>query len=85
VRLSADLFNLTNRGNLYSNPDNSAFVNAVNCIPKAAPFAGNTCDPLTALPKPGDVNGLGGKYRTLDQISPGSTPFAAQFGVRFQF
>lgn len=84
VRLSADFFNLTNRGNLYSNPDNSAFVNAT-CAPKASPLAGNTCAPLAALPKPGDVNGLGGPYRTLDQISPGSTPFAAQFGVRFQF
>ncbi len=82
-RLSADFFNLTNRGNLYSNPDNSAFVNATCTLNTTQP--GNTCLPLTALPQPGDVNGLGGKYRTLDQISPGATPFAAQFGVRFQF
>jgi len=85
VRLSGDFFNLTNRGNLYSNPDNSAFVNATGCAAKPAPFAGNNCAPLTAIPTPGSVNGLGGSYRTLDQISPGSTPFAAQFGVRFQF
>ena len=26
VRLAADIFNVTNRGNLYSNPDNSGFV-----------------------------------------------------------
>jgi hypothetical protein len=83
IRLSGDFFNLTNRGNLYSNPDNSAFVNAT-CVSNA-PNPGNTCNALTAFPKPGDLNGVGGAYRTLDQISPGSTPFAAQFGVRFQF
>ena len=68
IRLIADIYNVTNRGNLYSNPDNSAFV------PPA----------LTAIPKQGDVFG-GTTYGVRDQISPGSTPFGAQFGVRFQF
>jgi hypothetical protein len=86
VRLTADVFNLTNASNLYSNPDHSAFVD-VSCVPNVAPVAGNTCAPLTAIPKPGDIslsNG-GTKYRTLDQLSPGASAFAAQFGVRFQF
>src|SRR5882672_11184505 len=65
IRLIADLYNVTNRGNLYSNPDNSAFVGPA----------------LTAIPTPGNTPG----YRLLDEISPGSTPFGAQFGVRFQF
>ena len=88
IRLSADLFNVTDASNLYSNPDHSAFVDQ--------PLAGCTyfpnsvslnCPALTALPKPGDIsqdNG-GTKYRTLDELAPGATPFAAQFGVRFQF
>ena len=42
------------------------------------------CNPLTAIPKRGQtINGVA--YGSLDEISPGSTPFAAQFGVRFQF
>ncbi len=69
IQLLADLFNLTNHGNLYSNPDNSAFVN----------------DQLTAVPQPGSVNLNGGKYRVLDQIAPGSTQFAAQLGFKFIF
>lgn len=68
IRLIADIYNVTNRGNLYSNPDNSAFVPAA----------------LTAIPKQGDVFS-GVTYGTRDQISPGSTPFGAQFGFRFQF
>ena len=87
VRLSADIYNLTNRDNLYSNPDNSAFINppggpaACTLIPGSA---SSICPFLTAIPKQGqNVNGL--QYGLLDEISPGSTPFAAQFGVRFQF
>ncbi len=83
VRLSADLFNITNSSNLYSDPDNSAFI-PLSCTPNAD-GVGNSCPTLTALPKPGDATGLGNTYRTLDQLSPGATSFAAQFGVRFQF
>jgi carboxypeptidase family protein len=63
LQFLGDLFNLTNRGNLYSNPDNSAFVP----------------DSLTGTPSPSS------SYRRLDQISPGGTAFAAQFGVKFIF
>jgi len=71
VEFLVDLFNLTNRGNLYSNPNNSAFVDPV----------------LSAIPQPGQATTGSSpvQYRTLDQISPGSLPFAAQFGLRFNF
>ena len=65
----AELFNLFNNENLFSNPNNSAFVNTA----------------LTDIPRPGDVGPTGARYRTLDQISPGSSPFAVQLGVRFNF
>ncbi|HEV3253318.1 MAG TPA: carboxypeptidase regulatory-like domain-containing protein [Candidatus Acidoferrales bacterium] len=79
AQLLADLFNLTNRGNLYSDPDVSGFVGPLlsSCT------IGNQimCPPLTAVPTPQNTPG----YRILNQIANGSTPFAAQFGVRFQF
>jgi hypothetical protein len=80
LRLAADIFNVTNRGNLYSNPDNSGFVPVGPCTPIANSVS-STCAPLTALPTPANTPG----YRLLDQISPGSFPFAAQLGVRFSF
>lgn len=85
-RLIADLFNLTNASNLYSNPDVSGFVTLSGCSMLDPTFKvlTTTCAPLTAIPKQGDVfNGV--KYGVHDEISPGSTAFAAQFGVRFQF
>ena len=84
VRFIADLFNLTNSSNLYSNPDNNAFVTVNGCTPNAS-GVGNSCPTLTALPKPGDVTPVGTTYRRLDQLAPGATPFALQLGVRFQF
>src|SRR6266436_2644872 len=103
-RLVADIFNVTNRGNLYSNPDNSAFVYfsgattanpAAGCTP-IANSSSTSCPALTAVPKQGDVfnlidatNPTGPRikvtYGARDEISPGSSPFAAQFGVRFKF
>jgi hypothetical protein len=80
VRLVADIFNVTNRGNLYSNPDNSGFIPVPGCTPVANSVS-MSCPPLTAIPTPSNTPG----YRLLDEISPGSSPFAAQFGVRFQF
>ncbi|PYX87153.1 MAG: hypothetical protein DMG68_12745 [Acidobacteria bacterium] len=80
LRLIADIFNVTNRGNLYSNPDNSGFVTVPPCTPVANSVS-SSCPPLTAIPTPSNTPG----YRVLDEISPGGTPFAAQFGVRFQF
>jgi hypothetical protein len=87
--LVADVFNLTNRGNLYSNPDNSGFVTLNNCVPGLAGSVQTICDPLTALPKQGNIyhtdSGQAVPYGAHDEISPGSTALAAQFGVRFQF
>jgi hypothetical protein len=81
LQLLADFYNFTNRGNLFSNPDVSAFV-TYNCVGTAPT---QTCTPLSALPKPGDIGPGGQPYRKLDQISPGSTPFAAQFGAKIIF
>jgi hypothetical protein len=81
LQLLADFYNFTNRGNLYSNPDGSAFI-TYNCVGSAPT---QTCTPLTAMPKPGDIGPSGQPYRKLDQISPGSTPFAAQFGAKLIF
>jgi len=78
-------YSVTNRGNLYSNPDNSGFVTLSGCVmPNPGVTLQTVCTPLTAIPKQGDIiNGV--KYGNLDEISPGSTPFAAQLGIRFQF
>ena len=81
LRLSADLYNITNRGNLYSNPDNSGFINLPGPCTAIPDSVTQSCPPLTAIPTPSNTPG----YRVLDEISPGSTPFAVQFGVRFQF
>jgi hypothetical protein len=89
VRLVADIFNVTNRGNLYSNPDNSGFVGLSGCAPIANSVS-QTCAPLASIPKQGQaigplVNGVSATYGVLDEISPGAFPFAAQFGIRFGF
>ncbi|HET9408190.1 MAG TPA: carboxypeptidase regulatory-like domain-containing protein [Candidatus Sulfotelmatobacter sp.] len=89
VRLVADIFNLTNRANLYSNPDNSGYVGIGGCTPIPNSVS-QTCAPLTAIPKQGQFVGPIGstgpaQYGTLDEISPGSFPFAAQLGIRFSF
>jgi hypothetical protein len=84
ISLVADIFNLSNRGNLYSNPDQSGFVAVSGCSFLAGSVS-STCDPLTAIPKQGQNIGPNGLYGALDQISPGGTAFAAQFGVKFSF
>lgn len=72
----AEFFNVLNNDNLYSNPNISSIVPAQ----------------LDHIPQPGDCFAAGGcgpgkspAYRTLDQISPGSTPFAVQLGARLKF
>jgi Carboxypeptidase regulatory-like domain len=88
LRLSVDFFNVTNRGNLQSDPDNSAFVPfGAGCtlFPGSVTTNLTTCVPLTHVPQPGDPTGLGNTFRTLDELPTGATPFAAQFGARFQF
>ncbi len=55
VRLSMDLFNVTNRGNLQSDPDNSAFVPfGAGCtlFPGSVTTDLTTCNPLTHVPNP---------------------------------
>jgi hypothetical protein len=85
LRLVADIFNVTNRGNLYSNPDNSGFVDVPGCTPIAGSIS-FSCPPITAIPKQGQAIGPNGStYGVLDQISPGSSAFAAQLGARFSF
>ena len=85
VRFSADLFNVTNSNNLYSNPDVYGFVGPtsnVGCTPvDAALYSNIECPALSAVPNPKNTPG----YRTLDQLAPGATAFGAQFGARFQF
>jgi hypothetical protein len=90
LRLVADIFNVTNASNLYSNPDNSGFVTLSNCgLVNPGVTLTTKCDSLTAIPKQGNVylNAAGQPvpYGVHDEISPGSTALAAQFGVRFQF
>jgi hypothetical protein len=96
VVFSGDFFNLTNRGNVYSNPNNpnTATISLTGCTPNFIPApppggtgsvtgpAGMTCAPLTAATMPQiGVNG----FRAITEIAPGSTPFAFQAGVKFVF
>ncbi len=96
VVLSGDFFNLTNRGNPYSNPNSpsTATISLAGCTPRPAPTVtpgftgtatgpiGMVCPALTAATFPTiGVNG----FRAITQIAPGSTPFAFQAGVKFVF
>ncbi len=69
VEVLVEAFNVLDNDNLFSNPNVSAVV---------APL-------LSAIPQVGDIGPTGTAYRTLDQISPGSTPRAFQMGVRLRF
>jgi hypothetical protein len=69
IEVLAEFFNLFNSENLFANPDLSATVSSS----------------LTAVPEPGDPTTGGLPYRDLNQISPGSTPFAMQLGVKLRF
>jgi hypothetical protein len=96
LQFSADFFNLTNRANLYSNPDTSATIDYADlggCVanstafPGVANIMGSTCGPLTApLTKANfAAGGPYAGYRTINQVAPGSTPFAFQAGAKFIF
>jgi hypothetical protein len=69
IELIADIFNVLDTANKYANPNISAVVDAN----------------LASAPKPGDAIPNGGTYRELNQISPGSTPFAIQLGLRLRY
>jgi hypothetical protein len=86
ILLSGDFFNLTNRGNVYSNPDTNATVDySANCSARPIGELGFSCTPLAALPRlvrhGADPTTLG----FINQIAPGSTPFAFQAGAKFTF
>ena len=86
VLLSGDFYNLTNRGNVYSNPDTNANLDyTANCVARPAGELGWNCSPLNSLPKltrhGPDSSALG----FVNQIAPGSTPFAFQAGAKFIF
>jgi hypothetical protein len=89
IQLSGDFYNLTNRGNVYSNPDTSATISyAANCTPWATLFPGSgalgsSCTPFTVASIKAAMAAAG--YRGINQIAPGSTPFAFQAGVKFMF
>ncbi len=94
--LSADFFNLTNRSNLYSNPDTSATIDYATlggCVsnslvfPGVSGIQGSSCGPLTAPLTKGNfaAGGPYAGYRSINQVAPGSTPFAFQAGVKFIF
>ncbi|MFZ0885800.1 MAG: TonB-dependent receptor [Candidatus Acidiferrales bacterium] len=89
IQLSGDFYNLTNRANVYSNPDTSATISyAGNCTPWATLFPssgalGSSCTPFTVAGiKAAEASA---NYRQINQIAPGSTPFAFQAGVKFMF
>jgi hypothetical protein len=89
VQLSGDFYNLTNRANVYSNPDTSATISyAANCTPWSTLFPGSgalgsSCTPFTVSTIRAAMAAAG--YRAINQIAPGSTPFAFQAGVKFMF
>ncbi len=69
VELIVDFFNVLDSANKYSNP-------AINSV---------VASELSGAPQPGDIGPNGVAYRTLDQVSPGSTPFSIQLGARFKY
>jgi hypothetical protein len=69
LEISIDAFNILNIENKYSNPAISSLVSSN----------------LSSVPKPGDLGPTGVPYRTLDQVSPGSTPRAFQLGAKLVF
>ena len=91
---SGDFFNLTNRGNLYSNPNSpsTATISLNGCSPNTGAIRwfhgiGAGSDRIHLRPSHSrhdatvGVNG----FRAITQIAPGSTPFAFQAGVKFVF
>ncbi len=89
IQLSGDFYNLTNRANVYSNPDTSATISyASNCTPWSTLFPGSgalgfSCTPYTVSSIRAAMAAAG--YRSINQVAPGSTPFAFQAGVKFMF
>ena len=101
LQLSGDFYNLTNKANLYSDPDTNGTIDyTANCTPWStlyplAPQAlGSSCTPLTSISlatmqalsqTPTAISQGLGLFRQITQVAPGSTPFAFQAGVKFIF
>lgn len=94
LQLQADFFNLTNRGNLFSNPDFTGTIDYGangNCVPRTAANSpagavGFICGPLTVpLTSANFKTGMYAGVRSVDQIATLSTPFAFQAGAKFIF
>ncbi len=95
VQLSGDFYNLTNRGNVYSNPDTNGTIDySANCAPNTpapsptfvgsvAGAIGYSCTPYTVASIKAAM--AAANYRGINQIAPGSTPFAFQAGAKFIF
>jgi hypothetical protein len=89
IQLSGDFYNLTNRHNVYSNPDTSATIDySANCTLWSTLFPGSgalgsSCTPFTVAGLKAAESAAG--YRSINQVAPGSTPFAFQAGVKFMF
>ena len=90
VQLSADFFNLTNRANVYSNPETipNSTISLAGCVANStipgapAGVLGMSCPPLTAATAP-RIGASG--FRAINEVAPGSTPFAFQAGAKFIF
>jgi hypothetical protein len=91
VQFSGDFYNVTNRHNVYSNPDTNGTINySGNCVSWQSLYPtstalGSSCTPLTSLPTIVRNSQVAGAFGAITQVAPGSTPFAFQAGVKFIF
>jgi hypothetical protein len=91
VQFSGDFYNVTNRHNVYSNPDTNGTIDySANCTPWTTLYPtstalGSSCTPLTSLPTIVRNSQVAGAFGAITQVAPGSTPFAFQAGVKFIF
>jgi hypothetical protein len=84
VILSGDFYNLTNRGNVYSNPDTNGTIDYSGfCTPRGGGAFGSVCTPLDSASFAAAKTAAG--FRAINQVAPGSTPFAFQAGAKFVF
>jgi len=84
VILSGDFYNLTNRGNVYSNPDTNGTIDYSGfCAPRGGGAFGSVCTPLDSASFAAAKTAAG--FRAINQVAPGSTPFAFQAGAKFVF
>ncbi len=87
VLLSGDFYNLTNRGNVYSNPNTNATIDYTRELRLARPagISDSIVRPLARYRAHAARCGTRPRYGFINQIAPGSTPFAFQAGAKFIF